>query len=348
MTHHGTQIANPHLPVDQAWLDLLHEEILEPALPIIDPHHHLWDGARPRYLLGELQADTATGHNILATVYMECRSMYRATGPEALRSLGETEFIAGTAAMSESGTYGSTHICAGIVGHVDLRLGEDARGILEQHIAMGHGRFRGVRHISAWDASPDTRSTSILPPQGLLGDAHFRSGFAQLAPLGLSFDAWLYHPQIPELQNLAEAFPDTMIVLDHVGGPLGVGPYKGQRDAVFAEWAAHIKAIARCPNVHVKLGGLGMRINGFGLHEGKLPPSSDELAALWEPYIETCINAFGAGRCMFESNFPVDKGSYSYPVLWNAFKKLARNCSADEKAALFRETAARIYMIQTP
>jgi L-fuconolactonase len=338
----------PMFPVDEAWLALREEAALDPALPIVDPHHHVWDRPGGRYLFDALRQDLGSGHTITATVFVECRSMYRAAGPVEMRPVGETEFVAGVAAMSESGAYGPTRICAGIVGHADLRLGARVRPVLEALIRAGGGRFRGIRVINAWDAGPGVKSTAIEPPPGLLADPAFREGFAELAPLGLSFDAWQYHAQIPELIDLARAFPQTTIVLDHVGGPLGIGPYAGKRDEVFARWRQDITLLAQCPNVVVKLGGLGMKICGFGFSELPVPPSSEDLAAAWRPYIEHCISAFGPTRSMFESNFPVDKGSCSYGVLWNAFKRLAAGASDTERADLFSGTATRIYRLDTP
>ncbi len=332
-------------PVRPEWLGRWRAEILEPGLPIVDPHHHLWDRPGWRYLLDELLADLASGHNVTATVFVECRSMYRADGPQALRPVGETEFVNGVAAMSASGLYGPTRVCAGIVGHADLRLGAAVQAVLEVHLHAGGGRFRAIRHIAAWDADRSILNPNNPAPQGLLADKAFREGFGRLAPLGLSFDAWLYHPQIPELTDLARAFPDTPIVLNHVGGPLGLGAYAGRRQEVFAAWRAAVGDLARCPNVAVKLGGLGMRICDFGFEQGSQPPSSETLAAAWRPYVETCVEAFGTRRCMFESNFPVDKGSYPYAAYWNACKRLTGGASAGEKADLFRRTAARVYRI---
>ena len=335
-------------PIRQDWLDRWQEEILDPELPIVDPHHHLWDrpGRGGRYLLDELLADLNSGHHIVATVFLQCRSMHRAAGPEELRPVGETEFVNGVAAMSASGGYGPARICAGIIGHADLRLGERVQAVLEAHRRAGGGRFRGIRHSAAWDASISRPANA--PQPGLLADASFRAGFARLAPLDLSFDAWLYHPQIDELTALARAFPDTRIVLDHVGGPLGIGAYAGRRDEVFGRWAASIRELATCPNVSVKLGGLGMVIAGFDFHLEPEPPSSEQLAAAWRPYIESCIQAFGPARCMFESNFPVDKASYSYAAYWNACKRLAQGASATEKAELFSRSAARFYRLELP
>jgi predicted TIM-barrel fold metal-dependent hydrolase len=342
----GTQAAaNPYLPVREDWLALRAEPILEPDLPIIDPHHHLWDRPGWRYMHPEFFADLASGHNVIATVFVQARAMHRADGPEAIRPVGETEFVNGVAAMGASGIYGACRPCAGIVGHADLRLGAAVEPVLHAHLRAGGGRFRGIRHIVAWDADPTVLNPGNPAPPGLLADAAFREGFARLAPLDLSFEAWLYHPQIPELTALARAFPGTAIVLNHVGGPLGIGAYAGRHREIFPGWAASIRELATCPNVFVKLGGLGMRINGFGFEDKPLPPSSDDLGAAWKPYFDTCIEAFGAGRCMYESNFPVDKGSYSYPVFWNACKKLAAGASAPEKDALFRGSAARFYRL---
>ena len=328
------------------WLALRKEEILDPTRPIVDPHHHLWDRGGQRYLIEELAADIGSGHKVIATVYVEARSMYRAAGPEALRPLGEVEFANGAAAMSASGGYGSAAICAGIVGHANLLLGEAARPVLEAEIVAGNGRFRGIRHSSAWDADAEVAGMYALRPKGLLLDPIFREGFACLAPLGLSFDAWLFHPQIGELADLARAFPDTGIVLDHCGGPIGVGSYANRREEIFANWKASIQDIAKCPNVMVKLGGLAMRLLGYDFDRRPKPPSSEDAAAAWGAYIETCIEAFSAERCMFESNFPPDKGQCSYQVIFNAFKRIAAQYSEPEKTALFSGTATEFYRLK--
>ena len=334
-----------YIPVREDWLKTHTEPILEPDLPIVDPHHHLWDRPGWRYLLDELLADTNSGHNIVGTVFVQCRAMHRAEGPVEMRPVGETEFVNGIAAMSASGGYGRTKVNAGIVGHADMLLGDRVAAVLEAHVAAGGGHFRGIRHITAWDADPVVMNPAYQPPKGVLADANFRKGVATLGRMGLTFDAWLYHPQIDELAAMAGALPDTNIVLDHVGGPLGIGPYAGRRSEVFPVWAAAIKRLAERPNVHVKLGGLGMRINGFGFEDAPEAPSSQKLADAWKPYIETCIEAFGAERCMFESNFPVDKGSYGYAVFWNACKLLTKGASAAEKAELFAGTANRFYRL---
>ena len=335
-----------HLAVRPDWLDRRREEIIDPDLPIVDPHHHLVE--RPetgRYLLPELLADIGGGHNVTATVYLEWLSMYRAHGPAQLRPVGEVEFANGVAAMTAGGGYGKAQVCAGIVGYADLTLGAPVEKVLEAQIAAGGGRFRGIRFIAATHPDQAQWGSTVMRPEGLLTDPRVREGFARLAPLGLSFDAWLYHTQLGDLVDLARAFPETLIVLDHVGGPIGLGRYAGKRDEVFTDWQAGILELARCPNVHIKLGGLGMRMFGFTVHTHELPPGSEELAAAWRPYIEACIGAFGTERAMFESNFPVDKGSCGYPVLWNAFKRIAAGCSATEKAALFSTTAAKFYRL---
>lgn len=338
-------VRHPHLPIRPDWLALHSEPALEPDLPIVDPHHHFYDNERVRYFFFDLQDDIASGHNIVATVFMECRTMYRADGPPEMRYVGETEFVAGMAAMAASGNYAPTRVAAGIVGYADFRLSDRVGAVLDAHIAAGGGRFRGIRQIASWHADPAAQASISAAPPHLLIDPAFRRGFPELGKRGLSFDAWLYHPQLPELIDLARAFPDTPIVLNHVGGPIGVGPYAGKRDEVFADWKASIDTLARCPNVVVKLGGLGMRMFGFDVADGARPPTSEQLARAWRPYIEACIAAFGPERAMFESNFPVDKGTCAYGVLWNALKRIAEKYSAAEKAALFSRTAARVYRI---
>jgi len=328
-----------------AWLALGTEGILEPALPIIDAHHHMWDRPPERYGLDEVLADVRDGHNVRATVFMECTAMWKAEGPDHLRPVGETEYVNGAAAQSASGIYGESRVCAGIVSHADLRRGAAAREVLEAHVRAGGGRFCGIRQQAQFDEKLGSMSRRAAP-KDLLMDADFRAGFAELAPLGLTFDAYIYFTQLGQLADLAGAYPDTGVILNHVGAPLGIGPYAGRREEVFAAWSRSIVKLARRPNVTVKIGGMGMPAYGFGFHEQATPPSSEDLAAVWRPYVETCIDAFGADRCMFESNFPVDKKSYSYSVLWNALKRLSIDYSADERRALFSGTAARIYRIR--
>jgi len=327
------------------WLARRQEAILEPDLPIIDPHHHLWDRPSWHYMLPDLLADTSSGHNIQATVFIQCRAFHRADGPEGMKPIGETEFANGVAAMSASGSYGSTKVNAGIVSHASLTMGAAVQDVLEAHIAAGNGRFRGIRHIVAFDNDPLLNNPGNPAPPHQLMDPKFREGFAKLAPNGLSFEGWLYHPQLDELTDLARAFPDTAIVLNHCGGPLGIGRYAGRRQEIFPTWTANIRELAKCPNVMVKLGGIGMRINGYDFHEQSDPPSSEALATAWKPWMETCIEAFGPSRAMFESNFPVDKGSYSYQVFWNACKLMAKGASASEKHDLFFGAANRFYRL---
>lgn len=323
-----------------AWLALTKEEPIGPDLPICDPHHHLWDRPNSRYLLDDLMADLGGGHRVVSTVFVECSAMYRQGGPPELRPVGETEFVETVAKVAP----GPVAVAAGIVAHADLTLGARVAEVLEAHLAASPTRFRGIRHSAAWDASPAIGGY-MSPPPGLLLDTRFREGFACLGRYGLTFDAWLYHTQLPELADLARAFPDVTIILDHIGGPLHIGPYAGQRDAVFQAWQRGIAGLASCPNVVVKLGGLGMAIGGFGWQDRPAPPGSAELAQAMAPYYLWCIEQFGVDRCMFESNFPVDRRSYSYTVLWNAFKRITQGFSAQERAALFYDTATRMYRL---
>jgi len=329
---------------NQAWLDLRREPVEDPDQLICDPHHHLWDHPTHRYLLDEFKQDLGSGHRVVSTVFVECASMYNADTSTALSPVGETEFVNGIAAMSASGAYGPGRIAAGIVGFADLMLGSSVAGVLDAHQQASH-RFRGIRHTTGWHESQSIRNSHSNPIAGQLNDSTFRQGFGELAPRGLSFDAWFYHPQLAELIDLADAFPNTQIILDHFGGPLGVGPYEGKAAEVFEVWRKDITDLAKRPNVAIKLGGLVMPINGFGLHNRRKPPTSDELKALTGDYYRFAIEQFGPERCMFESNFPVDRQSCSYLVLWNTFKKLVKDASVDDKALLFHDTAARIYRI---
>jgi L-fuconolactonase len=342
MSGTARRTSSDFLTVRPDWLARHNEPVLEPDLPIVDPHHHLMDHAGHRYMLPEFLDDAGSSHHLLASLFVECRVFYRAQGPAERRSLGETEFVNGVAAMSASGLYGPVRACAGIIGNVDLRFGDRAGPALEAHIAAAGGRFRGIRNVAAWHKD-GIKATTANPPPGLLLDAEFRRGFAWLGKLGLTFDAWLLHTQLPDLIDLAKAFPGTTIICDHIGGPAGIGPYEGKRSEVLAAWSRSMRELARCPNVNVKLGGMGMHVLGFDFHTREKPPSSEVLAEAWKPYVELCLEAFGPQRAMFESNFPVDKGTCSWLVLWNAFKRLAAGCSADEKRALFSGTACRVY-----
>lgn len=334
---------------NQNWLDQVQEEALEPELPIIDPHHHLWDQkvgrVNPKYFLEEMLEDTNSGHNIVATVFIECGAMFRADSPDHLKPLGETEFVNGIAAQSASGIYGPTRVAAGIVGTMDWRRGAGVAEILDQHITLGSGRFRGIRVGATWDASSDVENHRTEPPQGLYSDPVFHDAFAELAKRDLSFEAWCYHPQIPGLADLARAHPDNRIVLDHFGGPIGIGPYADKKDEVFEEWKANLADLATCENVVAKLGGLNMEVNGFDWHKNPKPPTSEELCEATRPYFEYTIEQFGPERCLFESNFPVDKLSCSYMVCWNSFKRLTANYSSNEKALMYHDVAKRVYKL---
>jgi L-fuconolactonase len=331
---------------------------LDPARPIVDPHHHLWefssefwsvlyrDGRRPppRFFLPEAVAMIARGgHKITHTVVVECHAMYRSEGPEELRAIGETEFINGIAAMSASGGYGPCRVAAGIVAAADLRLGDAVRPVLEAQVAAGNGRLRGIRASAGY-----AEDLLELPPntslQGLLTDAAFRRGVAALESLDLSLDVWCVHTQIGDVASLAAACPGVTIILDHLGSPLTFGPYAGREDEVFASWKESIIELARRPNVVLKLGGLGSDLSvSLGTRVGN--ETSALLSTRWRPYIETCIAAFGAERCMFESNFPPDSATCTYGALWNTFKRIVADYSEAEKSRLFAATARRIYRI---
>ena len=318
---------------------------IEADLPIIDSHHHLLVHTGHRYLIDEYQADLASGHKVLASVYVECSAMYRRSGPEALQCVGEAEFMAGMAAMSDSGLYGPTRMCAAFVGAADFMLGAAVDEVFDALAVASGGRLRGIRGAVIWDADPSVNTGSRpFTPQGRLLDPQFRAGVERLAARGLVYDAFQYHPQLPELCSLADAFPHLPIVVNHCGGLLGIGPYA--EPDTFSHWKALVAEVARRPNTLMKLGGLSARRCGFGFQERVTRPSAQELAALWRPYIQTCIDLFGAERCMFESNFPPDNVSGSYLTVWNALKLTAAGCSAAEKAALFCGTARRVYKIE--
>lgn len=331
-------------PAMRAWLDLTKEDALEAALPIIDPHHHLWDRPNDRYMLEELVAD-ARGHNVRQTVFVECSSMYRADGPEEFKVIGETEYVQGLAAMSASGRYGEIRACAGIVGTADLRLGDRVAPVLEAQVAASPQRFRGIRHRAAWGDKTVVPTQPADLPNHILLDSTFRKGYALLRRYGMSFEGWVYHTHIADLTNLARAFPDVPIIFNHLGGPIGIGSFAGKKDEVFAAWKPAIVELAKCPNVVAKVGGIQMIVNGYGWHERRRPPTSDELLDANRKWYLHTIEQFGPTRCMFESNFPVDKLSCSYTVLWNQFKKLTKGFSADERKAMFHDTAMRTYRL---
>jgi L-fuconolactonase len=344
-------------PPRDAWLAKAPAEpVIDPELPIIDTHHHLWQrtgGARGeswevpafRYLIDEFLADCATGHNIVGSVFLQCHSMYRATGPEPMRPVGETEFVAGIAAMSDSGGYGKTRVAAGIVGYADLTAGDWVTPVLEAQIRAGGGRFRGVRHSAGYDADPVIGNSAPGIQPGLYLRPDFRAGMRRLAALGLSLDAWAFHPQMPDIVDLARAFPGSNIIVGHCGGPLGYGRYAGKRDEVFADWKSSVTELAKCQNVTMKLGGMMMRLAAYDYMGLDAPPSSEQLAEHWRPYVETCVELFGADRCIAESNFPVEKMGIGFAALFNALKRLTAGCSAGEKAAIFAGTARRVYRL---
>lgn len=337
------------------------EAALDTELEICDPHHHLWDRPTSVYLPADLRADIRSGgHRVTSTVFVECRSAYRDSGPDHLRPVGETEWVRALASEKDSAQSSEAasdqsseaasekdgvRMAAGIVGFADLTLGEAVVDVLHEHVESGRGRFRGIRHASGFDPDERIRNSHTDPPAGLYRQPAFRAGLAALGETGLTFEAWLYHPQLPELVDLARARPEVTIVLDHIGGPLGIGPYVGRREEVLATWRTSMKEVARCDNVVVKLGGIGMPIFGMDWHHRDVQPSSEEVAAVWGPEIRWCIETFGVDRAMFESNFPVDARSFSYSVGWNAFLRMTDDLSLPERRALFRDTARRIYRI---
>lgn len=338
-----------HLPVISRaevrpqWLARHDEEVLELDLPIIDPHHHLSDTLWGGYLQQDFLSDLGVGHNIESTVFIQVGFGYCPDGPEHLRPIGETQRVVAIAEQANA-AQSNTRICEGIVGFADLSLGARVEETLEAHLEVAAGRFRGIRCHAAAHAQ-FRYGVMHAPPLHIYMDSTFREGYAKLAPHGLTFDSWAYHSQLDELYDLARTFPEIPVVIDHLGVPLGVGPYLGQRDAVFSEWKRLLQKIAALPNVCIKLGGLGMSVFGFGFHLADRPPTSEELTPAWGPYILTCIDIFGPSRCMFESNFPVDKGTCSYKVLWNVFKRITAGMSVDEKRLLYHDTAAGFYRL---
>ena len=335
------------------WLSLTDEKTIDPLLTICDPHHHLWSNRSKSlpstYLLDHFLSDIHAGeHNIVSSVFIECGTMFNTDGPIELRPVGETQFANSIADKSASGLYGPTQVAAGIVGTAFLSTGDGVASVLAAQLSAAGGRFKGIRQAAARNDDPLVPDHRTSPPKGLYTDKTFQAGFAHLAPRNLSFEGWCYHPQIPELTQLASAFPDTTIILDHFGGPLGVGRYADNLDDVFTEWCKAIGPLSERPNVYAKLGGLNMEINGFGWHTRSKPPGSDELLEATRRYYEHTINLFGTNRCMFESNFPVDRISCSYNVLWNTFKKLTATYSLSERLQLFHDTAVAVYRLNEP
>ena len=318
------------------------EPVLEPNLTIIDPHHHLWDlrtfETNPHasfeqkvYLCEDISNDImSAGHNVVQTVFAQCGAFYRADGPEPMRCVGETEFVHGIAAMSRSGIYGPTRLCTGIFGTADLRLGNAVEEVLQGHMAASP-YFRGIRSAFPSDLNQE-----------------FLDGFAMLAKHELSFDN--YSPdfeRLPTLAKLASRFPNVTIIVNHLGGKIDP-----DADAsTVASWQRAIAAIAACPNTVMKVGGAQQRVGPweplFHMHKCPTPIGSEELCELLFPYYAYAIEKFGPDRCMFESNFPVDKECVSYRTLWNAFKRIAAKAglSESEKADIFSGTAACAYRL---
>lgn len=333
------------IPGSSEWHSQVVEEIIDPDRVIVDPHHHLWH--RPgfnTYLLNDLWADTDSGHRIEKTVFVECHSEYRTEGPEHLKPLGETEFVVKIAGQSARGTDNQARI-SGIVAHADLTRGDEVEAVLDAHEAAGNGLFRGIRHAGARAEDPSAMMIAGGAPRDLYADADFRRGVSVLGRKGLTYDTWHYHYQNPSFAQLARAVPDATMILDHFGTPLGVGQYADRREEIFEQWKKDIAEIAQCENVVAKIGGMAMPDNGFGWHQQETPPTSDEFVAAQKRYYLHTIECFGPDRCMFESNFPVDRLSISYQVLWNGLKKIVQDFSEDEKDAMFSGTASRVYRL---
>lgn len=320
------------------------EPIIDRDRRIIDAHHHLRDRDGELYLEHEFLADLACGHRVVASVAVETGVHYLDAGPEAQRPSGETAFLAGIAERCEA--RGEPRVATAIVAYADLRLGDDVDAVLAAHANAGRGRLRGIRMATPWHGDERLRYPRSRTEPGMLRDPQFGRGFARLAPHALAFDAWVYHTQLDDVADLAQRFPDTTIVLDHLGGPIGAGPFAHRRDEVFAAWRSSLRRLAQCANVMLKVGGLGMPIIGFGFDRAGARPASATLAEAWRPWVETAVAAFGAARCMFESNFPPDRVSADYSTVWNAFKRITMPWSEAERAMLFAGTAARVYRIE--
>lgn len=325
----------------KAWIAQVDEAALEPELPICDAHHHLWlDRGHTGwpYTLADFHEDTGGGHNVVRSIFLECHAEYRTDGPEHLRSVGEVEFVAELA--EQSAASGGTEI-AGIMGNADLSLGSGVAEVLSALDEAGRGRFRGIRYITAADDHPPLAMGDSEP----MDSPTFLDGLRTVGDMGFTFDAMVYHPQLPALAAAARACPDTPIVIDHLGGFLGTGPYKDRRDEILAFWYDAMAELAALPNTFLKTGGIGMPMMGFRWDKRATPATSEELAEAWAEPIQRVIELFSPQRCMFESNFPVDKRGAGYTVLWNAFKRIAADYSPDEKRFLFHDTAATAYRV---
>ncbi|MEZ3499841.1 amidohydrolase [Pantoea sp. KPR_PJ] len=338
----------PHLAVREEWLEHHQETALMPELPIVDAHHHLWDRQSGVYLTSEFSRDIQrSGHQVRSSVYIQCRSMLRRDGPEAFRPIGEIEFASGVAAMFDSGHYGQTAGCEAIVGGASLLAGDELLPVIELMMQRSGGRLRGMRNPLAWHPDPRVVSSPVTPPAGLAASPAFRRGAACLARAGLSLDVWVYHTQLDEIAELARALPDLHIIVDHCGGPIGTGPFADKKQQVFQAWKTSITALAALPNVSVKISGFGMTVMGYPFAQSATPPNSLTLSQAWQPLFDTLVDAFGSDRCMFASNFPVDKGMFSYGVFWNACKRLAGHASLAERENLFWRTAAARYRLSS-
>lgn len=326
------------------WLGQRVEEAVDPDRPIVDPHHHLWDHRGGTYLADELLADTATTHNVVQTVFVECRSKYDRDAPEAMQPVGETRFVAREAAKAAA--IGKTTI-GGIVAHADMMLGDGVEEVLAAHDGAGNGLFRGIRHAISHDPDPAIPLGHNSPRPLVMQTPEFQAGVTKLGDMGFSFDAWMYHPQLPQLLAMARAVPNTSIILNHLGGPLGIGGFADDRESAMADWRASMTEVATCDNVTLKVGGIGMDgFYGLGWVDQPAPPDSDTVVEAWQDRVHFCIDTFGPERCMFESNFPVDRQALTYPVLWNALQKMAARYSDAEQDQLFSGTAARVYRLE--
>ena len=328
------------------WLAQVQEEIIDPQLPIIDPHHHLWNGDNQLagsfpYLIENLNEDTFSGHNIVGTIFMECAQGYYSDGEEKYKPVGETEFVVNL--MKASKKLPKTTNIIGIIGYADLMLGGEVKDVLDKHLLKGEGFFKGIRHAAGWDKNAEIHNSHSNPIENIYFNKSFREGAEELIKLNLTFDAWHYHHQIKDLSNFAIKYPELTIIHDHFGGPLGVGPYEGKRVEIFKKWKDDISLLSESKNVYAKLGGLAMPVNGWNFHKQNKPASSDQILDMHHEYYLHTINCFGVERCMFESNFPVDRRSVSYHILWNAFKKMVLDYSDEDKNKLFFQNAKDIY-----
>ncbi len=321
--------------------------ILEPELPIIDAQHHLRDRPDSYYVFDDYVQDVGKGHNIVASVYVESMSMMRIDGPEVLRPIGEIEFANGAAAVSATGKYGPCRIAAAIVGYADLTQGDAVAELLDRALAAAPDRFRGIRQCTLEHPDPAVwQYVPHPPPAGIMSHPQFRPGFKQLVARDLVFDTAVFHHQLPEVARLADEFPGTTIVLNHIGQVAGIAVNEADRADVFSQWRRNLGDLAQRPNVVCKLGGMGQPYFGFGFELRDLPPTYQELAATWRPWAEAVIEIFGVERCLMESNFPADRRSCDFVTLWNALKLLVTDASPGEKTALFHDNAARVYDIR--